>query len=90
MFGCVYLLFSIELGQALVSPTLIMTTAPTHGIIVCHLPRICHTLVPKICVCHKMLYVFLYIDMLTCVIYNCMRLTEQQGQPELLLVCQED
>ena len=27
-----------------------MTTAPTRGIIVCHLPHICRTLVPKICV----------------------------------------
>ena len=85
MFGCVYLLFSIELGQAWVSPTLITTTTPTHGIIVCHLPGICRTLVPKICVRHKMLYVFLYVDMLTCVIYNCMCSTEQQGRPELLL-----
>ena len=32
--------------------------------------RVCHTLVPEICVCPEMLCVFQYIDVLTCVIYN--------------------
>ena len=31
---------------------------------------VCHTLVPEICVCPKMLHVFWYIDVLTCVIHN--------------------
>ena len=55
-----------------------------------HLPRVCCTLVPEIRVCHKMLCVFWCIDVLTCVIYSCMHLTEQQGQLELLIVCHED
>ena len=55
-----------------------------------HLPRICHTLVPEIHVHPEMLHVFRYIDMLTCVSYNCTRLkdlcsTEQQGRLELLV-----
>ena len=36
-----------------------------------HLPRICRTLVPEIRVCPEMLRVFRYIDVLTCVNYNC-------------------
>ena len=64
-------------------------------IIMYHLPRVCCTLVPEIrvcpemlrvCpemlrVCPEMLRVFQYIDVLmcTCVIYNCMHSTEQQG-----------
>ena len=43
-----------------------------------NLPRVCCTLVPEIRVCHKMLCVFWCIDVLTCVIYSCMHLTEQQ------------
>ena len=73
-----------------------MKTAPKRGIIVSeylsmyHLPRICRTLVPEIHVHPEMLRVFRYIDMLTCVSYNCTRLkdlcsTEQQGRLELLV-----
>ena len=62
-------------GWAWVSPTLIMTTAPAGGIMVClyHLPNICRTLVPKIRVRPEILCVFRYIVMLTYVIYmyNC-------------------
>ena len=36
-----------------------------------HLPCVCRTLVPKIHICPEMLRVFWYIDMLTCMIYNC-------------------
>ena len=43
-----------------------------------HLPRVCCTLVPEIRVHPEMLLVFRYIDVLTCVIYNCMHSTEQQ------------
>ena len=50
-----------------------------------HLPHICCTLVPEIRVHPKMLCVFRYIDVLTCVIYNCMHSTEQQGRLELLM-----
>ena len=50
-----------------------------------HLPRICCTLVPEICVCPEMLHVFQYIDVLTCMIYNYMHLTEQQRGLELLV-----
>ena len=42
-------------------------------------------MVPKIRVCPEMLRVFQYIDVLTCVVYNCMHSTEQQGQLELLV-----
>ena len=49
-----------------------------------HLPHVCRTLVPRIRVCPEMLRVFRYIDVLTCVIYNC-RSTEQQGQLQLLM-----
>ena len=35
-----------------------------------HLPHVCRTLVPKIHACPKMILVFWYIDVLTCVIYN--------------------
>ena len=42
------------------------------------LPRVCRTLAPEIRVHPEMLHVFLYIDVLTCVIYNCMHSTEQQ------------
>ena len=54
------------------------------------LPRICRTLVPKICVCPEMLRVFQYIDVLTCVIYNCMHSTEQQKTTGAARVCCED
>ena len=47
-----------------------------------HLPRICHTLVPKIHVRPEMLRVFRYIDMLTCVIYS---LTEQYSNSNSLV-----
>ena len=50
-----------------------------------HLPRVCCTLVPEIRVRSGMLHVLWYIDLLTCVIYNCMHSTEQQLQLELLL-----
>ena len=50
-----------------------------------HLPCVCYTLVPEIRVCPEMLHVFRYIDVLTCVIYNCMHSTEQQGRLELLM-----
>ena len=70
-------------GASLSEPTLIMTTPPARGIIVCmyvcmyvriylsiyHLLCVCRTLVPEICVRPEMLRVFLYlyIDVLTCV-----------------------
>ena len=50
-----------------------------------HLPRICCTLVPEIYVRREMLRVFRYIDVLMCVIYNCMHSTEHQGRLELLM-----
>ena len=50
-----------------------------------HLSRVCRTLVPEICVCPEMLRAFWYVDMLTCVIYNCMYSTEQQGRLELFV-----
>ena len=43
-----------------------------------HLPRVCRTLVPEIRVRPEMLCVFQYIDVLTCVIYNCTRLNGQE------------
>ena len=49
-----------------------MTTAPALAIMylsLYHLPCVCRTLVPEICVCR-------YIDVLTCVIYNCTGLLE--------------
>ena len=50
-----------------------MTMAPAHGIIVSiyQLPCVCCTLVPEIRIRSETLRVFQYIDMLTCVIYNC-------------------
>ena len=65
-----------------------MTTAPTHGIIVSEYVSFtsrCCTLVPKICVRPEMLHVFQSIDVLTCVIYNCMHSTEKQERLELLV-----
>ena len=66
---------------------------PARGIMVylCmyHLPYVCCTLVPKICVLPEMLDVFWYIDVLMCMIYNCMHSTEQQGRLELPAVCRE-
>ena len=50
-----------------------------------HLPRICCTLVPEIHVRPEMLHAFRYIDVLTCIIYNCVHSTEQQGRLELLM-----
>ena len=83
------------LGRAWTSPTLIVTTAPAREIMVCiylfmsvsidHLSHVCPTLVPKIRVRPEMLCVFRYIDVLTCVIYNCMHSTKQQGWLELLV-----
>ena len=53
--------------------------SPTHGIMVYvyHLPRVCRTLIPEICIRPEMLCVFWYIDMLTCVIYICIQLNSQ-------------
>ena len=45
-----------------------------------HLPRVCRTLVPKICVRPEMLR----IDVLTCMIYNCTRELNGQEQHERL------
>ena len=58
-----------------------------NGIYLCiyRLPCICRTLVLEICVRPEILRVFRYIDVLTCVIYNCMHLTEQQVRLELLV-----
>ena len=50
-----------------------------------HLPHVCRTLVSEICVHPEILCVFQHIDVLTCMIYNCMHSTEdseQQGQLE--------
>ena len=44
------------------------------------IPRLSHPGLRKIRIHHKMLCVIHYIHMLTCVIYNCMHSTEQQGQ----------
>ena len=51
-----------------------------------HLPHACRTLVPKIHVRPKMLRVFQYIDVLTCVIYNCTRLNGQERHERLELL----
>ena len=50
----------------------------------CHLPRICCTLVPEICVRPETLRVFWSIDMLMCDLQ--LSSTEHQGQLELLIV----
>ena len=50
-----------------------------------HLPRVCRTLVPEIRVRPEMLRVFQYIDVLTCVIYNCTRLNSQEVERHELL-----
>ena len=56
-----------------------------------HLSHICRTLIPEICVCPEMLHAFRYIDVLMCMIYNCMHSTEQQARLELLiLIINED
>ena len=44
-----------------------------------HLPRVCCTLVPKIHVNPEILIVFRYIEVLMCVIYNCMHSTVMTG-----------
>ena len=49
------------------------------------LPHVCRTLVLEICVRPEMLRVFQYIDVVTCMIYNCMHSTEQQRSLELLV-----
>ena len=54
----------------------IVTTAPARGIIVSEyvsftIYPVCRTLVPEIRVRSEVLRVFRYIDVLTCVIYNC-------------------
>ena len=74
------------LGWAWASPALIVTTAHVCGIIVCHLPRICRTLVPEIHVCLEMLRIFLCIGILTCVIYNSIRWTAKM----IKMVCYEN
>ena len=51
--------------RAWASPTLIY-------LCLYHLPHVCRTLVPEICVRPEMLCAFRWIDVLTCVIYNCM------------------
>ena len=50
-----------------------------NGINLClyHLPRVCHTLVPEICVRPEIFRVFRYIDVLMCVIYNCTQLNSK-------------
>ena len=55
-----------------------------------HLLHVCRTIVPEIRVRPEMLCVFRYIDVPTCMIYNCLHSTEHQGQLELLVVCHED
>ena len=50
-----------------------------------HLSRICCTLGPEIRVHPEMLHVFRYIDVLTCVIYNCTQLNSVATR-----VCRED
>ena len=55
-----------------------------------HLPHICRTLVPKICVRPEMLRVFWYNDVLMCVIYNCMHSTKQQGRLSAVKIIDED
>ena len=54
-----------------------------------HLLRVCRTLVPEIRVCPEMLRVFRYINVITCVIYNCTdpRTTWTTGATR---VCRED
>ena len=53
-----------------------------------HLPCIYCALVPKICVRHKMLHVFWYIDVLTCMITH--RLNSKDNWTlELVVVCHE-
>ena len=57
-----------------------------------HLPCVCRTLVPKIHARHKMLCVFRYIDMLTCVI-NKIELTARMTGTSLARfthVCHEE
>ena len=44
-----------------------------------HLPRLCRTMVPEIHVRPEMLHVFLYTDVLTCVIYNCTQLNSMDN-----------
>ena len=53
------------LEQAWASPTLIATMAARSQNLY-HLPRVCHILVPEICVCHKMLCVLVYLSMCSC------------------------
>ena len=43
-----------------------------------HLTCVCRTLVPEIRVRPEILRVFQYIDVFTCVIYNCTRLNGQE------------
>ena len=54
-----------------------------------HLPRVCCTLVPKICVHPEMLRVFRYIDMLMCVIYA-LHLHRTSRTTGATYVCRED
>ena len=46
-----------------------------------HLPHICRTLVPEVCLCPEILCEFQYIEVLMCVIYmyNCTRLNSKAG-----------
>ena len=50
-----------------------------------HARLFCHTLDLEIHVCPEMLRVFRYIDMLTCVIYNCMRDLQLHACSEIAL-----
>ena len=62
----------ILVGASLSKPHIDHNNGSMHGIIVSeylsmhHLPHICCTLLPEICVCSEMLYVSWYIDVLTC------------------------
>ena len=49
-----------------------------------HLNCVYHTLVSEIRASPKMLHVFLYIDVLMCVIYNCTRLNSKDNWSYLL------
>ena len=73
----VFLAFLFIIGWAWASPTLIVTSAPALGMMVriylCIIySEFCHTLVPEIRVCPEMLHVFRYINVFSCMIYNCM------------------
>ena len=50
------------------------------------IPCVCCTLVPKIRLCPEMLHVFLYIDVFTCMIYNCTRLNSKGDSSHLSML----